>query len=247
MIDLSLAARCAGLISACYDSEDTLSAYRAIDPAPFGCKMRDVILADELGFTGVPVGIMVEDLVTEEIGVVLRGTRVIANGPNEWEVDGQFALDPCPFVPGGRSHRGFTTTWRTFRLSNGSYAFPAVQLVTGHSLAAAWGLLAAAFWKANLISFAGPRVGDSSLVAYANQAIPSLVRFVNRPDIVPDVPLDIWPWFEYIHAEGEHGFDGSAWINQDLPFKTKLEAFHSIHVYWHAVDPSHPIPTQFAP
>jgi hypothetical protein len=58
--------------------------------------------------------------------------------------------------------------------------------------------------------------------------------------------LDVWPWWEYIHAEGEHGFDATSWLKTDLPLDKAAAAWHSIDVYWHAVDPTHPIPGEFA-
>jgi Lipase (class 3) len=240
VIDLAKSSRCAGLIAACYAADNTTAAYLAIDPAALGYKLRDVILADELGFLAVPVGILVEDLATEEIVAVLRGTRVVLNGPNEWEVDVRVILDPCPFAPGARTERGFTETWKTFRLLS-KEPFPIVQLVTGHSLGAAWALLLAAWWKASLISFAGPRVGDREFSDYAVQAIPLLVRWVNHRDIVPKVPFDVWPFFEYIHAGPANEIDSGDSVI------ASPEAWHSLDVYWSLIDPTHAVPLKFTP
>jgi hypothetical protein len=240
VIDLhTKSARCAGLISLCYGAEDTAPAYQAIDPTPYGYRLRDVILADELGFKGVPIGILVEDLETEELVAAIRGTRVIANGPNEWKVDAQVILDACPFVPGAKTERGFTSTFQTFRLLNGP-AFPTVQLVTGHSLGAAWALLLAAFWKASLISFAGPKVGDRAFADYAVQAIPDLVRWVVDPDGVPKVPFWVWPLFQFLHAGPANELDPSGVV------QSSWEAWHSLDTYWHLIDPTHPIRPEFA-
>ncbi len=235
MIDLAKSVRCAGLISACYATPNTLEAYQAIDALGFGYKLRDVILADELGFIGVPVGILVEDLETEELVEIYRGTRVIANGPNEWKVDAEFSLIPCPFVPGARTEKGFTSTEETFRLASGR-PFPLVQTIAGHSLAAAWALLRAVKYKMNLISFAGPRVGDKNFSEAAVQAIPELIRWVNDPDIVPKVPFNVWPLWEYIHAGPAHELDSAGKV------PNTVEAWHSIETYWHLIDPAHPLP-----
>ncbi len=234
-----LSSRLAGVIQLCYDVIDTPDAYLLIDPSDLGYKLRDVILADELGFTGVPVGVLVEDLVTEEIVEAYRGTRVVVAGPNEWFIDAQVWLDPCPFVPGAKTERGFTSTEETFRLLSGK-PFPTTNLITGHSLAAAWALLRATKFKTNMISFAGPRVGNRAFSDAATQAIPLLVRWVNDPDAVPKSPIPLWPLFEYIHAgpadelnsEGKVIFDPRAW--------------HSLGVYRALIDPSQPIPPEFA-
>lgn len=235
-MELSKSCRCAGLISLCYAAPDTLEAYQAIDPSLFGYKLRDVILADELGFTAIPVGILVEDVDTEELLEAYRGTRVIPSGPNEWKVDAEFSLIPCPFMPGARTEKGFTSTEETFRLASGR-PFPLVQTITGHSLAAAWALLRAVKYKMNLISFAGPRVGDKNFAEAAVQAIPDLVRWVNDPDIVPKVPVNVWPLWEYLHAGPAHELDSAGTV------PNSVGAWHSIHTYWHLIDPNHPLPT----
>lgn len=244
-MDLGKSARCAGVISSCYAADDTVSAYQAIDPTPFGFKFRDVILADELGFSGVAVGLLLEDFLTEELAEIYRGTRVILNGPDEWLVDAKVSLTACPFAPGCKTEYGFTSTENTFRLASGR-PFPTVQLVSGHSLAAAWGQLRAAKLKASLISFAGPRVGDRAFSDFAQQAIPTLIRWVNHPDVVPKVPLDVWPCFEYLHAGPATEFDASAKINSNLSFSQRLAGYHSIDTYWNAVDPAHPVNPQYA-
>jgi hypothetical protein len=239
-------ARCAGSIAACYAAEDNSVAYSDIDLTPFGFVSRDVILADELGFHDVPVGLLAEDPITEEIWEIYRGTRVVVNGPNEWKVDGQVWLNPCPFAPGCRTHTGFTSTEATFHLLSGK-PFPTPQNVTGHSLAAAWGLLRAARLRCNLISFAGPKAGDREFAEFSVQAIPFLLRWVHHPDVVPKVPIEFWPLFEYMHGGPANEFDSSAQLNQALSLEDRVEAYHSIDVYWNAVDPKHPIPARFLP
>lgn len=245
MIDLAKSARVAGVIAAEYSADESLMAYSAIDTTPYGFSNRDVILADELGFKDVPVGLLVEEISTEELWAIMRGTRVIAHGPNEWLVDLMVALDLCPFIPGARSERGFTTTYGTFHLLSGA-KLPTLQGCGGHSLAAAWALLMAVEHKANLISFAGPKVGNRAFSDHAMQAIPELVRWVNHPDVVPKVPLEVWPLFEYMHAGPANEFDLSAKIRPDLSLEDRISAYHNIHTYWHAVDPSHPILPTYA-
>jgi hypothetical protein len=242
---IGVSARLAGAIAAEYAADDSPMAYSAIDLTPYGFSNRDVIVGDELGFTGVPVGLLAEDLVTEEIWEIYRGTRVIANGPNEWKVDGQVWLSPCPFAPGCRTHSGFTTTESTFRRLSGD-PFPVPQGISGHSLAAAWGLLRAARLRANLISFAGPKVGDREWADFAVQAIPTLVRWVDHPDIVPKVPIEIFPLFEYMHAGPANEFDATPKIAPSLSLPDAVSAYHNIYTYWNAVDPNTPILPQYA-
>lgn len=240
-----LSARACGVISAQYDADDSQMAYSALDLTAFGFQNRDVIVGDELGFKGVPVGLLCEDVQTEEIHEIYRGTRVIANGPNEWKVDAEAVLATCPFVPGAKSHLGFTSTAETFRLLSGR-PFPVPQYVDGHSLAAAWALLRGTKVKASVISFAGPRVFDRAGADAAVQAIPNLLRWVHHSDIVPKVPVDLWPFFGFIHAGPATEFDSAAKIRGDLSFTDTIAAWHNIHTYWNAVDPTHPLAPQFA-
>ena len=242
---VSTSARCAGVIAAEYLAADSIPGYEAIDLTPYGFKNRDVILGDELGFTGVAVGLLAEDLLTEEIWELYRGTRVIADGPNEWKVDAQFRLESCPFAPGCRTHYGFTSTESTFRLLSGN-TFPTLQAISGHSLAAAWALLRAARLRASLISFAGPKVGDREFADFATQAIPLLVRWVDHPDIVPKVPLEVWPLFEYMHAGPSNDFDATDKINPGLSLGDRISAYHNIYTYWSAIDPKASILPQYA-
>lgn len=238
-------ARCAGVIAAEYLAADSVRGYSAIDLTPYRFKNRDVILGDELGFPGVAVGLLVEDMITEEIWEIYRGTRVIADGPNEWVVDAEFILRPCPFAPGCRTHYGFTTTESTFRLLSGN-AFPVPQAIAGHSLAAAWALLRASRLRASLISFAGPKVGDREFADFATQAIPLLVRWIDHPDIVPKVPLEVWPLFEYMHAGSANEFDASPRINPSLSPEARISAYHNIYTYWAAIDPTQSILPEYA-
>lgn len=242
---VGVSARCAGTIAAIYAADDTVDAYGAIDPTPFGFNNRDVIIGDELGFIGVPVGILMEDVTTEEIWEAYRGTKVVANGPNEWGVDAKVLLIPCPFAPGCRTHDGFTQTETTFRLASGKQ-FPTAQAITGHSLAGAWATLRAGRTRASLISFAAPKVGDREFAEFAVQAIPQLIRWVDHPDVVPKVPLEAWPLFEYMHAGPANEFDATPKVNPDLSLADRLAAYHSIFTYLNAVDPTKPLLPQFA-
>lgn len=251
VIRLGQCAQVAGVISAEYDADDSVMAYSAIDLAPFGFSNRDVILADELGFKGVPVGLLAMDLATGELWEIYRGTRVIHKGPNEWKVDAKFMLVPCPFIAGARSEQGFTSTEETFRLLSGR-RFPPIAGAGGHSLAAAWALERAAKYRLKLISFAGPRVFDRAGSAAALELIPDFIRLVNKPDIVPDLPETVWPFFEYLHVGAADQFDSTAKIKAVLdpdPIRNlalKAAAFHNIHTYWNAIDPVHPILPEYA-
>lgn len=246
MTDLvQLAARGCGVIRALYDAADTAEAYRAVPVKGFGFEARDVILADELGYRDVPVGLLLEDLETEEIFEIYRGTRVVLNGPNEWLVDADVVLNPCPFAPGCRTHKGFTDAEETFHLLSGG-RFPAVQRIVGHSLAAAWATLRGAKYGAKVIALASPRVGDQAFSDHAAQAIPELVRVVEELDVVPRWPRDVWPFFEYVHVGPAIEFAAGSGINPDLDAADRIEAWHNIDTYWNAMDPSHPVAARFA-
>ena len=237
---VNLSVRGCAVIAALYDAQDTGKQFGWIDTRPWGYQPRDVILADELGFTGVPVGIQVEDLQTEEIVEFYRGTTIVPRGPNEWEVDFMAWLEAVPWAPGCRAHHGFLSTEATFRLASGK-DFAAPQWIAGHSLAAAWAELRAARLRAKCLSFAAPKIGDRAMADYASQAIDLLIRWVDAQDIVPRQPPYMWPLLEYIHPGPADELDSSGQVTPGI------KAWHNIHTYWHLIDPTHPVLPAFQP
>jgi len=146
--------------------------------------------------------------------VSTRGTEGIL----EWIQDARFLMVKCPFLSGsGCTEDGFTAVYESLRVSRdpGSarlvkalpdMAFPhPVTSVTicGHSLGGALVTLCGLDVAANtpfkhpvVYSYASPRAGDSSFVDTYNQVVPNTLRFANRFDIVPKVPLR--PPFQHV-------------------------------------------------
>jgi hypothetical protein len=123
--------------------------------------------------------------------LVFRGTQVVEGSDRlaEWQTD-FFALPMLRFGP-GNVHRGFAGVWQSVApsVAKALEGIDAKKLViTGHSLGAAIATLAWLQLGGDLVTFAGPRVGD----AHVGTALwnGNAVRIVNTPDIVPLVPSD---------------------------------------------------------
>jgi len=136
-----------------------------------------------------------------------RGTEGIL----EWVQDAKFAAVKCPVLSGaGCTEDGFTAVYLSLRvapdakserlvkaLPNMAFPRPVTSVtICGHSLGGALVTLCGLDVAANtpfkhpaVYSYASPRTGDSSFVDTYNQVVPNTVRFANRLDIVPKVPL----------------------------------------------------------
>lgn len=104
--------------------------------------------------------------------VVFRGTR---NFP-EWVSD----FMPLPLWP--HVHFGFHSIYEAIR---SSVTVSDDAIITGHSLGAAIASLCFADGGGQLMTFGGPRVGDSLFA----KTLEGTVRVCNQYDIVPQVPL----------------------------------------------------------
>jgi Lipase (class 3) len=154
----------------------------------------------------VSFGFVAQDAAGNAV-VSIRGTEGIL----EWLQDARFLLVKCPFLKGaGSTEDGFTAVYQSLRLttdpkstrlvdalSNLAFPHPVSSLtICGHSLGGAlvtlFGLDVAAntrFTHPAVYSYASPRTGDPSFVDTYNQIVPNTLRFANRLDIVPKVPL----------------------------------------------------------
>jgi hypothetical protein len=216
------------------DGQNNVDGYKALDVSASGFDIFDVMLADELGYKDVPVGLLVTDLSTGDDEATFRGTRVVLNGPNEWAVDVQALMRRSTLgVDGVWAHYGFDSSFASFhRLS--CRPMPPLKRVSGHSLAGAWALELATLLRCNCISFAGPRLFNRAGALYADLAIPELVRWVNMPDLVPDVPLTVWPFLDYQHVGPSSTFDST----KVCPDPVDPDPFREIALritHWHAL------------
>jgi hypothetical protein len=126
--------------------------------------------------------------------IVFRGTQFTSaiNFAQEWCEDA-LSLPLAPFGK-GHVHLGFHGAYKGLRqatidaaAATGAAAANG-KVITGHSLGAALATLCWADLGGDLMTFAGPRVGDPTFgtALWDGQT----VRVINAPDIVPDVPTD---------------------------------------------------------
>jgi hypothetical protein len=125
-----------------------------------------------------------------KLHIVFRGTQFTSglDFAQEWAEDAlSLPLEP---MGAGKVHLGFYGAYQALRQAVLAAAGPAAngRVITGHSLGAALATLCWADMGGDLMTFAGPRVGDPPFATalWNGQA----VRVVNAPDIVPDVPTD---------------------------------------------------------
>jgi triacylglycerol lipase len=150
--------------------------------------------------------------------VSFRGTQTAV----DWLHDLDALYDEYGLVAGaGDVHLGFLDVYQTLRDSVGASLAAACQgcdrlLVTGHSLGAALAVLAAPDIARNLLpgripdvlTFAGPRAGLLRFHHFFSSLIPTCFRVVASGDIVPGVPLFVWPIFMYKHVGTAIKVDG---------------------------------------
>jgi hypothetical protein len=130
----------------------------------------------------------------EKTHVVFRGTQFTSaiDFAQEWCEDA-LSLPLQPFG-GGHVHLGFFAAWKALRQATidaaAATGAPSAngRVITGHSLGAAIATLYWADLGGDLMTFAGPRVGDP--VFGTSLWNGQTVRIINAPDIVPDVPTD---------------------------------------------------------
>jgi hypothetical protein len=161
---------------------------------------------------------------------------VMAAPPESLEAAGTFADQVAAAV---RRHVAETTPPGAVRPE--ALAATASITVTGHSLGSA---LATLYVAENytkqllqiplLCTLASPRVGDPNFATqFDNLGIASW-RIDNYPDVVPDTPFDIPPFYYWQHIQTEYQFDSYSWT------QISLECYHSIYTYLHGLDSALP-------
>ncbi|ROW06221.1 hypothetical protein VMCG_04595 [Cytospora schulzeri] len=154
-------------------------------------------------------GYVAVDTVREEIVVAFRGSSSVRN----WMADLDFILVPCDYTEGCWIHDGFKDSWDevseyAFDLVKEAYAsYPDYTLVvTGHSLGAAVGTLAAVElrnlgYACDLYTYGSPRVGNLAFVEFVTSQAGAEYRVTHYDDPVPRLP-PIW-LFGYFHTSPE--------------------------------------------
>jgi Lipase (class 3) len=114
-------------------------------------------------------------------------------------------------------------------VSNGARIDTAKLIVVGHSLGAALATLYVADNGINnripiptVYTFASPRVGDATFVAAYNALGLTSWRVVNKPELVPNLPPDI---FGYAHVDEIQLIDSSGKVNDGIACALSLETY----------------------
>jgi len=171
--------------------------------------------------------------------VIFRGTESFM----DWIADFEFILEPFQDVPnGGKTESGFTNAYRSITVRFVDQPSAAVPLsttldklpksasltVAGHSLGGALATLHAVV-AANrnipveLVTFASPKVGDSTFVEAFRKGKINSKRIYNDPDKVPKVPPHL--------AGYEHVDEGIRINSLDFPVKHSIACYHSLNTY----------------
>lgn len=236
-LDLATLVRVGQAVNACYDPFFLDRPERAVLPGP-----HSVIWATD-GDGPRPYGVVYFDPILGRWICALRGTDSQA----EWLSDADAFLVPCPFLPGGRTHRGFTAIHASMicadlTLRGLLVSCDAPVIVAGHSLGAALAtLVAAELGGCSLATFAGPRVGDDTFAHMAMSRLAGNDRVVNAPDLVPQLPTRIEPDFPYMHLGIAIDLDSAG---QVIPNR---HAWHSLPTYLHLLDSNLPIEPEYLP
>jgi hypothetical protein len=122
-----------------------------------------------------------------------------------------------------------------------AHGFPAGAqiVVVAHSLGSALATLYVvenmkkhAIQNPLVCTFASPRVGDKTFVGTFNGFGLTSWRIVNAPDIVPNLPPDIWG---YRHVDTE------TLVNSTGEVQPTLGCAHAMSTYAHMLEPSNPV------
>ncbi|KUI60780.1 Mono- and diacylglycerol lipase [Cytospora mali] len=155
-------------------------------------------------------GFVAVDTVREEIVVAFRGSSSLRN----WIADLDFVKVSCDYTSGCKVHDGFKDAWDEvssycFEYVEKAYAsYPDYTLVvTGHSLGAAVGTLAAvelriAGYPCDLYTYGSPRVGNLAFAEFVTAQAGAEYRATHYDDPVPRLP-PIWA-FGYYHTSPEY-------------------------------------------
>lgn len=235
------------LVGAAYDDSPRAGVLEGL-----GYELVALLRAAAVDDVSLPFGFIARKVATaawgpppEEFVVAIRGTETVA----EWTADADATQVDFPVMPSTlypRAHRGFARIYNTLRTGDGllvKHFKPlsgARVVVAGHSLGAALAtLLAADLGADDLVTFAGPRVGNGDFCSCAAKRIGRVERFVNERDLVTKVPFDL-PDFPYADLGVPILFDSTGKVLENP------HAHHSLATYLNALDAAQPLDTQWA-
>jgi hypothetical protein len=206
----------------------------SVDLAPLGFTFEDTWVSHGAFEPAVCYGIVARH---PDLGrhLAIRGTE---DGP-EWAEDAEFWPETCPFAPNGaKTEAGFTSLVLGGSLASGrpvESLMPGGELaldgVEGHSLGGAIAEGVAALVGAGYAGlWAAPRLGNAIFRDWLLTRVKRVFRPYLVGDGVPSVPLDLPPFFEYLHPPGFQIGNGRVLNNP--------KARHSLLSYLNAFDPT---------
>ncbi|MDM8519968.1 lipase family protein [Anaerolineales bacterium HSG6] len=146
--------------------------------------------------------------------LAFRGSE--ETGATDWMTDLKFVSANYPYGGGSNVvvHAGFIEAYQSIRESIIEVAkdTPHKKITcTGHSLGGALATLCVLDLACNVpnkqvssYTYGSPKVGGPDFVKLYNQKVPQSYRFVNGPDIVPTIPVDIPFLVDYDHVGKLH-------------------------------------------
>lgn len=151
--------------------------------------------------------------------VAFRGSE--ETGPEDWITDLKFIKQNYAYqtpYTNLKIHSGFMRAYQSIRpvvIDRATKSSLNNIVCTGHSLGAALATLAAFDIKNNLpnknvscYTYGSPKVGNNDFVKAYNKLVPNTYRFVNGPDLVPQVLLI---GYEHVGKLYHIGQDNSEW------------------------------------
>ncbi|MFD0862122.1 lipase family protein [Sungkyunkwania multivorans] len=171
----------------------------AIKDDPKSCdQFRNIGFVDDIHIVNVGIEGCLVGKTTAEVVVAFRGT--IPNSWLDWFEDAMAEPTTNVNLP-GKVHSGFLFALMTIAdqikiaidTLDPTHALP--LYITGHSKGGGMAPIAAMYFKSvynitatNVITFAGPKPGDTTFFKSYNTAFPDALRYENYLDIVPLLP-----------------------------------------------------------
>jgi predicted lipase len=225
--------------------------FAANDPTDFapsaGYTLAAKLYADDLT-SGLPVYKVFGFIARSgtDVVVAIRGTE----GVFEWLIDILFVPILFPFLNAGKTERGFTNFYSTFRIGPADASPRVVEAlrelvadgsvqtlrITAPSLGSALATMLAfdaagngAFKTLTVYTFASPRAGDKVFAGTYDDLVPDSWRVSNLNDIIPQLP----PQFAgYVHVVSDFP------INSDDRTRHNVRCWHSLLTYLNTLDAS---------
>jgi predicted lipase len=167
-----------------------------------------------------------------DVIVAIRGT----GGLLEWLMDLHFAQVPIPYVQAGRTERGFTGFYSTFRSgpdTTNPRVIDAMRAVLADGTVRTMLAIDMAgngvFPSPSVYTFASPKVGDKVFAGTYDNLVPSSRRMVNLTDVVPHLPPRL---------AGYVDVDAEVPINSGAGSRHNVRCWYALLTYLHTLEPS---------